>query len=42
MFSTKIASWIALAASVCFLLLIVFQVIEFMHYRAAPSVWPTP
>lgn len=42
MFSTKIAGWIALAASVLFLLLIAFQAWELMYYRAAPSVWPTP
>ena len=41
MFSTKIASWLALVATVCFLLLVVFQVSELMSYRAAPSVWPT-
>ncbi len=41
MFSTKTASAIALAATICFLLLVVFQVSELMSYRAAPSVWPT-
>lgn len=42
MFSTRIAGWIALAASVLFLFLIVFQAAELMYYRAAPSVWPAP
>jgi len=41
-FSTKAASWIALVAVACFLLLIAFLLAEFMHYRAAPSVWPSP
>ena len=41
MFSTKIAGWLAIATTVCFLLLIVFQVTELMSYRSAPSIWPT-
>ena len=41
MFSTKIAGWLAVAATVCFLFLILFQVSEMMSYSSAPSVWPT-
>ena len=41
MFSTKIAGLLAVVATVCFLLLVVFQVTEMMSYRSAPSVWPT-
>jgi hypothetical protein len=41
MFSTKIAGVLAVVATVCFLLLVVFQVTEIMSYRSAPSVWPT-
>jgi hypothetical protein len=40
MFSTKIAGWLAMVTTVCFLVLIVFQVLELVSYRAAPSVWP--
>jgi hypothetical protein len=40
MFSTKIASWLAIVAAVCFLILIVLQIVELSSYRAAPSVWP--
>jgi hypothetical protein len=41
MFSTKIASWLTIVATVCFILLIALQVSEVMFYRATPSVWPT-
>ena len=41
MFSTKIAGILAVTATVCFLLLVVFQVSELMSYRSDPSVWPT-
>ena len=40
MFSSKALSWISIVATVCLLLLIVFQTMEWMFYRAAPSVWP--
>ena len=41
MFSTKIAGWLAIVATVCFLILIALQVSEMMAYRVAPSLWPT-
>ncbi len=41
MFSTKTAGVLAIAATVCFLLLVVFQVSEMMSYSSDPSVWPT-
>jgi hypothetical protein len=41
MFSSKLASWIALAAALCFIALVALQVAELMSYRAPPSVWPT-
>jgi hypothetical protein len=41
MFSSKVASWIAIAATVCFIVLAALQVTELMSYRAPPSVWPT-
>jgi hypothetical protein len=41
MFSSKLAGWLAIAAAICFLLLVMFQVSEMMAYRAEPSVWPT-
>lgn len=40
MFSSKVATWMAIAAAVCFLLLIVLQFAEMGFYRADPSVWP--
>lgn len=40
MFSTKIASWLAIVAVVCFLILIVLQIAELSYYKADPSVWP--
>ena len=40
MFSTKIAGVLAIAATVCFLLLIVFQMTEMLSYGSDPSVWP--
>ena len=42
MFSTKTAGVLAIAATVCFLLVIVLQVSEMMSYGANPSVWPAP
>ncbi len=41
MFSSKAITWVAIAATVCFLLLIVLQVSELRSFSAAPSVWPT-
>ena len=40
MFSSKIASVLAIVATVCFVVLITLQVLELMHYSAAPSAWP--
>lgn len=40
MFSSKVASWLAIAAAVCFLILIGLQIAELMGYGAAPSAWP--
>lgn len=40
MFSTKIASVLAIIATLCFLILIVLQIAELLYYRADPSVWP--
>lgn len=40
MFSTKIASVLATIATLCFLTLIVLQIVELLYYRADPSVWP--
>lgn len=31
---------LALVSALCFLALIAMQVMEFLHYRSAPSVWP--
>lgn len=41
MFSTKIASVLAIIATLFFLTLIVLQIAELSYYRADPSVWPT-
>jgi hypothetical protein len=41
MFSSKVASWVAIVATVCFIALAALQVAEIMSYRAEPSVWPT-
>mgnify|MGYP000978431553 CR=1 FL=1 len=41
MFSSKIAAWLALVATLCFLALIGLQVAELMGYGADPSAWPT-
>ncbi|HPG00623.1 MAG TPA: hypothetical protein PLE77_11180 [Kiritimatiellia bacterium] len=40
MFSSKIASWLAIVATVCFIVLITLQVLELMHYSGDPSAWP--
>lgn len=42
MFSSKAAGWIAIVATVCMVLVILFQVLEIAHYGGSPSVWPTP
>lgn len=40
MFSSKVASWLAVIAVVCFLVLIGLQIAELMNYGGAPSAWP--
>lgn len=40
MFSSKVISILAIAATVCFLLLIGLQIWEINGYSAEPSVWP--
>ncbi len=42
MFSSKLASVLALIATLCFVATIVLQALELSHYGAPPSVWPTP
>jgi hypothetical protein len=41
MFSSKVASLIAIVATVCFIVLAALQVSEMMSYKAEPSVWST-
>lgn len=31
---------LVLVSALCFLALVAMQVMEFLHYRADPSVWP--
>ena len=38
--SSKAVSWVALVATVCFLVLVGLQAAELLHYSAEPSVWP--
>lgn len=40
MFSSKVASWLAIVAVICFLVLIGLQITEMMGYGADPSAWP--
>ena len=42
MFSTKGMAILTILATFCFAALVVLQIMEFMHYRAEPSVWPPP
>ncbi len=39
MFSFKVLSWVALAATVLFLVLLALQAVELHYYDAVPSVW---
>ena len=40
MFSFKVLSWITLIGILCVTALVTLQVMEFLHFRAIPSVWP--
>ena len=42
MFSTKVAGWLALVAVLLCAGLLTLQVMEFMYYKAEPSVWLKP
>ena len=42
MFSTKAASWLALVVVLICVGLVTLQVLEFMYFRAEPSVWLKP
>ena len=42
MFDSKVASWLAIVATICFVALIALQVVELSFYGKPPSVWPTP
>lgn len=42
MFSTKVASWLALIAVLVCVGLVTLQVLEFLFYRTEPSVWLKP
>lgn len=42
MFSTKVASWLALVVVLISVGLVTIQVLEFLDYRAEPSVWLKP
>jgi hypothetical protein len=39
MFSFKVLSWVALIATLCFIALVVLQVLEMNFYANPPSVW---
>lgn len=38
---SKIATVLAIIASLCFVALLTLQVLEMTHYSAEPSLWPT-
>ncbi len=40
MSSSKLLSWLALAATVIFVAIVTLQALEFFRYRADPSLWP--
>lgn len=42
MFSTKLAGFLALVATLCFIALVTLQVMEFIYYGAEPTLWPLP
>ncbi len=42
MFSTKAAGWLALVVVLISVGLIALQVLEFLFFRAEPSVWLKP
>lgn len=39
--SNKIAAILAMVATLCFGVLLTLQIIEWNHYRAEPSLWPS-
>ena len=41
-FSTKVAGWLALIVVLICVGLVTLQVLEFLFYRAEPSVWLQP
>lgn len=42
MFSTKVAAWLTIVIVLICVGLVTLQVLEFLDYRAEPSVWLTP
>jgi hypothetical protein len=41
-FSTKVAGWLAIIIALICIGLVTLQVLEFLDYRAEPSVWLAP